>query len=65
MPHETVPKKHIKTLNRRLTYLESLQDSNEANSYDLAEIAALRAVLGFVQFHNITEEVHDDYYDEG
>ena len=39
----TVTSKHKKTLNRRLDYLTSLGDM--ANSYDAAEVAALRRVL--------------------
>lgn len=45
----TVPSKHIKTLTRRLKYLEGLKKEKEANSFDLAEIAALRTVLEFVK----------------
>lgn len=47
----TFPNKHIRTLERRLSYLEGLDDKGEANSYDLAEIAALRRAIDFIEDH--------------
>ena len=46
---KSVPSKHIKTLNRRLTYLEALDAYGDANSYDLSEIGALRHVIRYIQ----------------
>lgn len=40
----TVLSKHLKTLNRRMSYLGTLDDS-ERNSYDAAEIAALKSAI--------------------
>ena len=56
MEHSPVPNKHIKTLNRRLRYLEKLQAAGEANSYDLAEIAALRAGLEVISPRSLEEK---------
>lgn len=50
----TVTSKHKKTLNRRLEYLTSLGDM--ANSYDAAEVAALRRVLEVLEEINELEE---------
>lgn len=55
----TVPTKHIKTLKRRLAYLESVKEADEANSYDLAEIAALKSVLKAVDLINTVEDRGD------
>lgn len=52
----TVPKKHIKTLSRRLEYLTKVREQGEANSYDLAEIAALKKALEVMKFNAEREE---------
>ena len=49
-----VTTKHKKTLNRRLDYLTSLGDV--ANSYDAAEVSALRRVLKVLEEINELEE---------
>lgn len=55
-----VPSKHIKTITRRLQYLEKVRDDDEANSYDLAEIAALRSALTAIEYMNEKERVNVD-----
>lgn len=50
----TVTAKHKKTLNRRLDYLISLGDV--ANSYDAAEVSALRRVLEVLEKIDKLEE---------
>lgn len=50
----TVTTKHKKTLSRRLDYLTSLGDV--ANSYDAAEVSALRRVLKVLEEINELEE---------
>lgn len=42
-----LPPEHIKTLKRRLEYLNSLVDKEQVNSYDLSEIGAIQAVVGY------------------
>ena len=41
--NHTIPSKHIKTLSRRLEYLQGLGE--EANSYDKAEASALKTAV--------------------
>lgn len=50
MIYKTIPNKHIKTLNRRLAYLESLTVKGEANSYDQSEISALKEAIECMEF---------------
>lgn len=51
----TVPKKHIKTISRRLDYLVKVKEEGDANSFDLAEIAALKSALEVIEEHNSQE----------
>lgn len=60
MFYKTIPNKHIKTLNRRLEYLESLRTRDEVNSYDLAEIAALREAIDCLEFVRSNCEVDSE-----
>lgn len=46
----TIPNKHFKTLTRRLDYLLTLKKEDSANSYDLAEIAALEKALEVMEY---------------
>ena len=46
----TIPNKHFKTLTRRLDYLRTLKKEDTANSYDLAEIAALEQALEVMEY---------------
>ena len=49
MSANKIPNKHLKTLERRLNYLESLVEKGEGNSYDKAEIAALIHILDYIE----------------
>ena len=46
----TIQNKHFKTLTRRLDYLLTLKKEDSANSYDLAEIAALEKALEVMEY---------------
>lgn len=45
----TVASKHLKVLRRRGEYLQKLKDEGEANSYDLAELAAVNTSVTYIE----------------
>lgn len=42
-----IPTEHVRTLKRRLDYLRNLVDKEQANSFDMGEIAAIQAVTSY------------------
>lgn len=61
MPTRTVTRKNLDTMSRRLNYLKRLSDEGEANSYDMAEIAALRNAIEFIEYYKELER--EEYED--
>lgn len=52
----TVAIKHMQVLDRRRKYLLSLKEEGKANSFDLAEAAALRSALEYINSIKAFEE---------